>query len=135
MFLYLRTLLLVASVIIAGSAEAQMRPIEVPTVPVMPAIPAPMPVNPSLTTPSLAAPSVAVPAAPSLAPAAPAVPVESAPAAQAWAVATQEVPARPAKEDSSVEAKCLCKDEDTGEEKCEISCCDKPDHSICLEPK
>ncbi len=138
MLSYMRVVFLLAAVVVTSSAQAQFKPVEMPAAPMVPAIPTPMPMNPSLTTPNLAAPSIAVPAAPSLAPAAPTVaapaaPVESAPAAP---VATQVVPPPPpAEDDSSLEAKCLCKDEDTGEEKCEISCCDKPDHSICVEPK
>jgi hypothetical protein len=135
----LRAPLLIGFFAWASSAQAQFRPVEIPAAPMVPAMPAPMPTYPSLTTPNLAAPNLAAPnlAAPSLEPAAPAMaapaaPVESAPAAP---VATQEVPPPPAEEDSSVEAKCLCRDEVTGEEKCEISCCDKPDHSICVEPK
>ena len=127
MLSYLRAVLLAASVALVSSAEAQVR-IEIPMVPVMPAIPTPMPTNLSLT-PNLATPSIAAPAAPSVAPAAPAVAAPAAP------VATQVIPPPPAEQDSSVEAKCLCRDEVSGEEKCEISCCDKPDHSICVEPK
>ena len=135
----LRAALLIATFSLASSAQAQFRPVEIPATPMVPAMPAPMPTYPPLTMPNLATPNFAAPnlAAPSLQPAAPAVaapaaPVESAPAAPA---ATQEVPPPPAEEDLSVEAKCLCRDEVTGEEKCEISCCDKPDHSICVEPK
>jgi hypothetical protein len=144
----LRAALLIASFAFASSAQAQFRPVEIPAAPMVPTIPAPMPTYPNLTTPNLTTPSLAAPnlaaPAPSLEPAAPALaapaaPVESSPADQAQPaapVATQEVPPPPAAEDdSSLEAKCLCRDDDTGEEKCEISCCDKPDHSICVEPK
>jgi hypothetical protein len=134
MLSHMRAMLLVAVFAVASSAQAQFRPVEIPGAAMVPTMPAPMPTYPTLTTPNLATPNLAAPnlATPSLAPAAPAPPVETAPAAP---VATQEDPPPPAEEDSSVEAKCLCRDEVTGEEKCEISCCDKPDHSICVEPK
>jgi hypothetical protein len=144
---YIRSMLLIALLAVAWSAQAQR--VELTARPMVPAMPAPMLTAPTLTAPSLAIPNLAAPIpmqdfkpAPPLvvAPAETRVaPVENSPADQAQPeapVATQEVPPPPAAEDdSSVEAKCLCRDEDTGEEKCEISCCDKPDHSICVEPK
>ena len=51
-------LVIVAMLLSVGSAQAQMRPIEIPRAPSMPSMPAPMPSVPQ--APSLGAPSVQV---------------------------------------------------------------------------
>jgi hypothetical protein len=83
MFSFLRAALLSTSFAVAASAQAQFKPVEIPTMPAMPTLPAPMP---TLPAPSLS-PTLTLPnpgAAPTPAPAiATPVPVVAAPAAPA----------------------------------------------------
>lgn len=82
MLSHMRAMLSVAVFVIASSAQAQFRPVEIPARPIVPAMPAPMPTYPSLTSPSLTTPSLAAPAPlPTFEPAAPAIAAPAAPAA------------------------------------------------------
>ena len=92
----LRAPLLIAFFAWASPALAQFRPIEIPTMPMVPAMPAPMPTYPSLTIPNLTTPNLAAPNLVAPTPALePAAPVAAAPAeAPAAAVMVPGCPGR-----------------------------------------
>ena len=104
------------------------RPYTAPTVPSQSLAPS---LSPSPTAPSLS-PSTGALTSPDLP--APNTELPAAPRAEPDTVQVVPPPSGP-DEGSSLEAKCQCTDEVTGEVKCEISCCDKEDHTYCVEPK